>query len=84
VLCAASLVAFNAGALRDLTAQFLALAEKRRATVPLMVGHRLIGTSLLFTGDITEGRSHMDQAIALYDSAEHRLLATRFGQEELA
>ena len=74
-------VAFNGDASRDLAAQFLALAEKQRATVPLMVGHRLMGTSLVCTGDIAEGRGHLDQAIALYDPAEHRPLATRFGQD---
>jgi len=61
--------------------QFLALAEKQGATVPLMVGHRLMGTSLLHTGDVAQGRAHLDQAIALYDPAEHRPLATRFGQD---
>jgi predicted ATPase len=35
--------------------------------------------SLVSTGDIAEGRQHLDQAIALYDPAEHRPLATRFG-----
>jgi tetratricopeptide (TPR) repeat protein len=78
---AANLVAFNGDACRDLAAQFLALAEKQGATVPLMVGHRLMGVSLLITGDIAEGRGHFDQAIALYDPAEHRPLATRFGQD---
>ena len=39
----------------------------------------MMGTFLLFTGDIAEGRGHLDQAIALYDPAEHRPLATRFG-----
>ena len=77
----ANFVAFNGDALRDLAAQFLALAEKQRATVPLMLGHRMTGTSLLFTGDIAEGRGHFDQALALYDPAEHRPLATRFGQD---
>ena len=75
----ASYVAFNGDAMRELAAQFLALAEKQGATVPLMIGHRLMGTSLLWTGDIAEGRAHYDQAIALYDPAEHRPLATRFG-----
>src|ERR1700736_332259 len=75
----ASFVAFNGDVCRDLAAQFLALAEKQRATVPLMIGHRLMGISLLHTGDIAEGRGHLDQAIALYDPAEHRPLATRFG-----
>ena len=40
-----------------------------------------MGTSLLFTGDIAEGRAHYDRAIALYDPVEHRPFATRFGQD---
>ena len=74
-------MAFNGDVMRELAAQFLALAEKQGATVPLMIGHRLMGSSLMFTGDIAEGRAHYDQAIALYDPAEHRPLATRFGQD---
>ena len=77
----ANFVAFNGDVMRELAAQFLALAEKQEATVPLMIGHRLMGISLLHTGDIAEGRAHLDQAIALYDPAEHRPLATRFGQD---
>ena len=77
----ANYVAFNGDAMRELAAQFLALAEKQGATVPLMIGHRLMGISLLLTGDIAEGRAHFDRAIALYDPAEHRPLATRFGQD---
>ena len=73
-------VAFNGDAARELAAQFLALAEKQRATVPLMIGHRLMGSSLLMTGDVPEGRAHLDQAVALYDSLpSNRPLATRFG-----
>jgi tetratricopeptide (TPR) repeat protein len=75
------MVAFNGDAARSLAAQFLALAEKQGATTPLMIGHRIMGTSLLETGDIAEGRAHYDQALALYDPAEHRPLATRFGQD---
>jgi predicted ATPase len=77
----ANLLAFNGDVPRDLAAQFLALAEKQGTTVPLMIGHRLMGTSLLYTGDTTEGRAHFDQAIALYDPVEHRPLAARFGQD---
>ena len=65
----ANYVAFNGDAVRELAAQFLALAEKQGATVPLMIGHRLMGISLADTGDIAEGRAHFDQAIALYDPA---------------
>ena len=77
----ANIVAFNGDAVRELAAQFLALAEKQRATVPLMIGHRLMGMSLLATGDIAESQAHLDRAIALYDPGEHRPLATRFGQD---
>ena len=78
---AANYVAFNGEAVCELAAQFLSLAEKQGATVPLMVGHRLMGASLAHTGEITQGRTHYDQAFALYDPAEHRPLATRFGQD---
>ena len=77
----ANYVAFNADVARGLAAEFLALAEKRRATVLLMVGHRLVGASLLYAGDVATGREHLDQAIALYDPAERRSLATRFGED---
>ena len=75
----ANVVAFNGDAVRELAEQFLSLAEKQRTTVPLMIGHRLMGLSLVFTGNIVGGRAHYDQAMALYDPAEHRPLATRFG-----
>jgi class 3 adenylate cyclase/predicted ATPase len=77
----ASYIAVNGDVCRDLAAHFLALAEKRGATVPLMIGHRLMGASFLFTGDIAQGRAHYDRAIALYDPAEHRRLATRFSHD---
>ncbi len=77
-LWTASYVAFNGDAVRELAAQFLALAQKQKATAPLMIGHRIMGMSLMFTGDIAESRAHFDQAVALYDPVEHRPLATRF------
>ena len=77
----ASFVAFNGDVCCDLAAKFLALAEKQGATVPLMIAHGIMGASLLFTGDVAEGWAQFDQTIALYDPAEHRPLATRFGQD---
>jgi class 3 adenylate cyclase/predicted ATPase len=79
--CVASYVAFNGDMLRELAAQFLALAEKHGATFPRVVGHRLMGISLQTTGALAESRAHFDRAIALYDAAEHRALAGRFGQD---
>ena len=76
-----NLVAFNGEVVRELAAQFLMLAERQGATVPLMVGHRLMGSSLLLTGDITEARAQYDRALALYDPVEHRPLGAQLGQD---
>jgi hypothetical protein len=46
---ATNYVAFNGEVMRELAAQFLALADKQGAPVPLMVGYRLMGVSLLLT-----------------------------------
>jgi predicted ATPase len=78
---AASYVAFNGDVTRELASQFMALAEKQGQIVPLMIGHRLMGNSLMLTGDILKGREHYNHAFALYDPAKHRPLATRFGQD---
>ena len=74
----ANYVAFNGDAMRGLAAQFLARAERQGTRPPLLIAHRIMGISLAGTGDIAEGRAHFDRAIALYDPAEHRRLATRF------
>jgi class 3 adenylate cyclase/predicted ATPase len=70
-----SFSAFNGDVMRELATKFLALAEKQGAALPRVIGHRLVGTSLAWTGEIAEGRGHLDQAVALYDPSEHRTLA---------
>jgi class 3 adenylate cyclase/predicted ATPase len=77
----ANFVAFDGDTVSKLAIEFLALAEKQGTTVPRMTGHRAMGMSLLMTGDIAEGRAHLDRALALYNPAEHRPLATRLGQD---
>jgi predicted ATPase len=76
----ANYVAFNGDVLHEVASQFLALAEKQRATVPLMMGHRVMGAT---AKNIAESRTHCDQALALYDPAAHRPLATRFGGHDV-
>jgi hypothetical protein len=78
VLCGfwtATVLAFKGDICRDLATQFLALAEKQSAKVPLMMGHRMMGNPLLFRGEVAEARTHFDKGIALYDPVEHRPLA---------
>jgi class 3 adenylate cyclase/predicted ATPase len=80
-LWVANFTAFNGDALRELAVQFLALAEKQGAAIPLMTGHRLKGVSLSSTGSIAQGRTHLDRALAYYDPAVHRPLVARLGQD---
>jgi predicted ATPase len=75
----ANFVVFDGDVMRELAAQFLTLAEKQRAIAPLMIGHRLMGVSMMSTGSSAQALAHYDRALALYDPAEHRPLATRFG-----
>jgi predicted ATPase len=72
---------FDGDAASVLARQFLALAEQQNATAPIMIGHRLLGNTLLAIGNPAEALSHLDRAWALYDSATHRPLATRFGHD---
>jgi class 3 adenylate cyclase len=80
-LWVASYNTFDGDSVRERAAQFLAAAERQAATVPLMVGRRLMGISLAHTGDLVSGRAHLDDARRLYNAAEHRSLATRFGED---
>ena len=77
----ASWSAFNGRLVRALAEQFFALAEQSGTTVPLMVGHRQMGAALSYTGEISRGQTHFDQALELYDPVKHRNLVTRFGQD---
>ena len=71
--------AFNGDLIRELSTQFLSLAEKQGTTAPLIIAQRIMGTSLLFSGEFAASRAHLDRALMLYDPAEHRPLAMRFG-----
>ena len=62
----------------DLATQFLTLAEKQGTTVPLMIGHRIMGSALACTGSPAQAREHYDRALTMYDPAQHRAFAMRF------
>jgi len=50
----ANFIAFSGDVVRELAAQFLTLAEKQGTTALLLITHRIMGCSLLFTGDIVD------------------------------
>ena len=74
-------ISFDGDVVRELAARFLVLGEKEGTAVPLIVGHRTMGSTLAFMGDLVQARAHYNEALALYRPAEHRRLMTRFGQD---
>jgi class 3 adenylate cyclase/predicted ATPase len=74
-------ISFNGDVARELAARFLAFGRKEGSTVPLMIGHRTMGSTLQFLGDFVGAKVHYNEALALYRAAEHRRLMTRFGQD---
>ena len=77
----AKFIPFDGEAACALASQFLELARQQKPTAPIMIGHRLLGTTLLCLGELAEGLKHLDQASALYEPAVHRSLATHFGHD---
>jgi class 3 adenylate cyclase/predicted ATPase len=76
-----NIAAFNGDAARELADQFMQLARRQASSGPLLLAHRMVGMTSMSVGSPMTGREHLDQAIALYDAAEHRALATRFGTD---
>ena len=74
----ASIVESSGEETRNLAAQCLAIAERAGAKGPLVAGHRAVGLTRLFSGDILASRAHFDRAIALYRPTEDKQ-ATRYG-----
>jgi predicted ATPase len=73
--------AFDGNAMCELADQCLAIAKKQPATPLLVVGHRMMGLSLMCTGDVVGGRAHLDRAIELYNPVEDRPLVNRFATD---
>jgi hypothetical protein len=71
----------NVNGLLEPAQQFLALAERQPASAPRAVGHRMLGTGLLYTGDFRQARPHLELAASLYRPEEHREFAFRYGQD---
>ncbi len=73
-------ISFNGEIARELAARFLEFGDEN-GPLPLIVGHRTMGSTLALMGDLVQARLHYDEALALYRPAEHRRLMTRFGQD---
>jgi class 3 adenylate cyclase/predicted ATPase len=62
----------------DQIATLPATAALRREEIKLRVA---FANALALTGDFVDGKEHYDRALAIYDPAEHRPIATRSGRD---
>ena len=65
----------------DLASQLLSIAEAERSAPLVMEAHMTLGISLFYMGHIRQARTHLAEALALYDPEEHRTHAFRYGQD---
>ena len=77
----ANVVRGNFKAALEHAQRFLSLAEMQPASAPRLIGHRLLGSVLLWTGDFRQARPHLERAASLYRAEEHREFAFRYGQD---
>ncbi len=60
------------GPASELAEQILTFARDTEAPALLLQAHRMMGTTLLWRGELTAAQSHFEQVIALYDPQHHR------------
>jgi class 3 adenylate cyclase/predicted ATPase len=80
-LWTANIVSFNGDAACGLATEFLTRAESQNVAGPVADGYRLVGTSLLMTGDIEGGRARLDRGIELRDPMEQNPLLATIGAD---
>jgi class 3 adenylate cyclase/predicted ATPase len=60
---------------REVADEMLRLAQEHADSAGLVIAHRATGTSLFWLGRFGEARTHLEQALALYDPERHAELA---------
>jgi class 3 adenylate cyclase/tetratricopeptide (TPR) repeat protein len=78
---AANFVAFDGKNCRSVATQLLSIADKRKIEVSTLIGHRVMGHTLVLMGEFSQALRHYEKALLLYKPAEHQQLAMRFGQD---
>jgi predicted ATPase len=60
---------------------FLSFAQSQPSSGPLLVGHRTLAVSLIYSGDYPAALAHVETAASLYRPDEHRDSAFHYGQD---
>jgi class 3 adenylate cyclase/predicted ATPase len=68
---------------RQLAEQYMLLAQNQPDKVPLLVGHRMLGTSLASTGELSLACDQFKRVLTLYDPRLHMSSSFIYGQDSL-
>ena len=66
---------------RELAEEFLELARQQHDPLLLVTGHRMVGNTARWQGDLIEAQAHCQQGLAFYDPEQHRVSAVSYGQD---
>jgi class 3 adenylate cyclase/predicted ATPase len=64
---------------QELGRQLLAEARRQKDIGLILEAHRMLGSSLYYSGEFSAARTHLERGIALYDPQQHRSHAALFG-----
>ena len=75
---------FNSGTIAaalDCATNFLTVAQSQPSSGPLLLGHRALGHSLIYSGDYRAAIPHLETAASLYRPDEHRDSAFHYAHD---
>ena len=68
---------------RDIAQALLGRATEQQDPLGRIMGHRSLGYSYFYLGELEGARDHLEQARALYDPVEHRFSHVEYGYDVL-
>jgi class 3 adenylate cyclase/predicted ATPase len=66
---------------RDLAERYFAQAMRQSDTTPVVVGHRMLGTTLANLGELAPAREQLETCVSLYDPKLHASSAFIYGHD---
>jgi predicted ATPase len=66
---------------RELGEQLYSMAQRAQDPDLLLEAHRILGSTMIWLGEMIPARMHSEQGIALYDPQQHRSHTFVYGQE---
>jgi predicted ATPase len=65
----------------ELGEEFLGLAQQRQDPLLLVEGHRMLGNTAWWQGELAQAHAHAQEALAIYDPEQHRTHAVHYGAD---